>query len=1511
MNNMDRNRLLEDLSLICDCSRPLEFTGRNAGGYDIYHCPACKKEGRKRIYRLPEDPTNFIEYRDCIDGIYRKINMRSGDKNEWKADILNVAERYNYTSMDPQFSLLEMVCYTNNFSDAIDLRGNYNYVNDRYEAFWSADEKNVFPLNLNGVTMLTGCKRWLEKDMKESEYATRVRSIYNRARSYENVIQSKLNFKGDVDALIQLDTIHNKFTKEDPVYHLAYIIVHTQNFGRRISVKDEDYLEIKDEFEMIRNKLRDKVDPDDEVILSKCERWLEKQIIPKEIKIAAIVVALSFILIPLLTLLFVPRDITPPDHVGGISVHVNNKAFAAFSKWNVELYAKEIDDTQQEHATATTLLLGISDSFKLYDISFLSNKKVVQPNGIVEVTMDIPEGFYAKNVAVYHIDVNGKCEVVDYTIMEASNTVVFRTDHFSLYAIVDRPVHVNFSDSFGSQIPEQKINKGGKVENPGELYREGYDFIGWYYGDRMWNFAKDTVSEDMILTAKWSAHTYTIVYDGNKPASASGSIENLPDNFICHYDDDLALGAAPTLEGWKFGGWYEDKACTEKVGEAGETLASPNLATEGTVTLYAKWTPVVYTVVYDGNKPEGSSGELGGILNTPLTCVYDEGYTLADAPTLKGWTFLGWYRDKACTDLVGYANDHLSKPNFSTGNTVILYAKWKVNSYTVTFDSQGGECDVESKSVTFDSAYGDLPEAKKPGNTFLGWFTSPDSGNKVLSNDKFTFDGDITLYAHYSEHVYTVGFDTMGGSYVDSQGLSFGECVKMPEAPYKEGYTFAGWYTNPEYEKAYNFEAKCYESLTLYAKWEANTYKVVYDGNKPTDASGEVISLPSSADWTYDSNAMLASEPSLIGWTFCGWYKDAACTERAGDDGEYLENPNFAPQGSVTLYAKWVRNNYVIIYDANGGEGTTENSSHSYDCLGVLTENAYTRVGYVFGSWNTQPDGSGTSYSDKESVKNLTPVADGVATLYAQWVNNIYTVNYASNNGIGTTESSSHTYDVESGLTKNAFTRVGYTFSEWNTLPDGSGKSYSDEEIVMNLVSDPKGEITLYAQWDNNVYTVIYDSNCNTGATDSSTHVYDVERGLKSNSFINVGYTFTHWSTQRDGSGTSYSDSQLVKNLTSEPDGSVILYAQWTLNTCKLLYDLNDTIYGDVKKSGTTSIVSHNVNVLDSAKATTYESHYKFDGWFTKRSGGVQLTDGTGKLLKNVTGYTDKEGRWISEDKEITLYARWSQTKEGTYIVDATGFASINNKLSGKFVLINDIDISTVGVLGNFSGELDGNGYKLYSWSYKQISTGNIGIFRSNLGNIYNLRISNCKIYNTDPDTTGILNAGILCGENTGTITNVTISNCSISVDVGNLNNSASQNYIHVGGISGKNSGTISDCTVSSSTLGGYAGTKYEGAEAFVGGVVGYSVGGSVKNIYSQNNKISCTVKANADKMIVCWNHGRPRAYVAGLIGYSTGTQTNAQSSNVSGNSISYELERSCSCSSNKEGAKSSLINYK
>ena len=157
--------------------------------------------------------------------------------------------------------------------------------------------------------------------------------------------------------------------------------------------------------------------------------------------------------------------------------------------------------------------------------------------------------------------------------------------------------------------------------------------------------------------------------------------------------------------------------------------------------------------------------------------------------------------------------------------------------------------------------------------------------------------------------------------------------------------------------------------------------------------------------------------------------------------------------------------NYQVTFNANGGEGAMANQLFLIDQSQTLAPNRFTRTGYTFAGWNTAANGTGDSYSDGQTVSNLTEQDGGTVTLYAQWEINRYTVTFVSNGGSGTMGAQEFTYNQEQALTANAFTRSGYTFAGWNTEADGSGDSYSDGQTVSNLTEQDGGTVTLYAQW--------------------------------------------------------------------------------------------------------------------------------------------------------------------------------------------------------------------------------------------------------------------------------------------------------------------------------------------------------------------------------------------------------------------------------------------------------------
>ena len=210
----------------------------------------------------------------------------------------------------------------------------------------------------------------------------------------------------------------------------------------------------------------------------------------------------------------------------------------------------------------------------------------------------------------------------------------------------------------------------------------------------------------------------------------------------------------------------------------------------------------------------------------------------------------------------------------------------KQGTYIVTFETNGGSA-VASQTIV-DNGTATTPTAPtKTGYTFAGWYTDAGCTN---SYDFLTaVTESITLYAKWTVNTYTVTFNTDGGSAVDSQTVNYNSTARTPTAPTKEGYTFAGWYTDAGCTNSYDFLAAVTESITLYAKWTVNTYTVTFN----TDGGSAV----DSQTVNYNSTATTPTAPTKTGYTFAGWYTDAGCTNSYDFLAAVTEN--------ITLYAKW------------------------------------------------------------------------------------------------------------------------------------------------------------------------------------------------------------------------------------------------------------------------------------------------------------------------------------------------------------------------------------------------------------------------------------------------------------------------------------------------------------------------------------------------------------------------------------------------------------------------------
>jgi uncharacterized repeat protein (TIGR02543 family) len=320
---------------------------------------------------------------------------------------------------------------------------------------------------------------------------------------------------------------------------------------------------------------------------------------------------------------------------------------------------------------------------------------------------------------------------------------------------------------------------------------------------------------------------------------------------------------------------------------------------------------------------------------------------------------------------------------------------------------------------------------------------------------------------------------------------------------------------------------------------------------------------------------------------------------------------------------------YTIAYDGNSNTGgTTDNTSHDYGEMQMLASNGFTRTGYTFAGWNTEKNGMGISYTNAQPVSNLTAILNATITLYAQWTPN-HTISYELNGGANHS-SNPATYTVNDTVTLHAPTRTGYTFEGWYDNDGFNGSA------VGGISAGSTGSKSYWARWTAHVYRVAYEGNSATGGeTDTSDHVYDVDKALTPNGFSRTGYTFTGWATSPGGEKV-YDDTLTVSMLTDKNDVTLTLYAAWRAHAYRVAYDGNSATDGETDTSE---------HVYDVAKQLTPNGFarmdYLFWGWATTPEGGKVY--GNRQPVINLTS---------ADSATVGLYAAWLADSDNDGIPD-------------------------------------------------------------------------------------------------------------------------------------------------------------------------------------------------------------------------------------------------------------------
>ena len=630
---------------------------------------------------------------------------------------------------------------------------------------------------------------------------------------------------------------------------------------------------------------------------------------------------------------------------------------------------------------------------------------------------------------------------------------------------------ITFDSAGGSAISAITQDYDTPVTAPSHPLRTGYTFTGWSSAipERM-------PASDTTIIARWRINQYTITFD-----SAGGS--SVP-SITQDYGMPIVPASDPSRTGYTFTGWSQ---------QIPETMPAFD------TVITANWRINQYTI---------SFVTAGGSSVSPITQDYDTQVTAPSQPIRTGYTFTGW---------------DVPIPERMPANNPVITAQWRINQYTITFDSAGGSY-VSGVTQDYDTPIVAPTDPSRTGYTFTGWSAAIPERMPA---------SDTTITAQWRINQYTITFASAGGSSVDPITADYGSVVTAPAAPTRTGYTFTGWDVPiPQTMPA--------RDTTVTATWTVNQYRITFD-----TAGGSAIQ---SVVQDYDTPVTAPSDPMRTGYTFTGW--SAAIPERM-------------PANDLVITAQWRINQYTITFDTAGGS-SVDPITADY-AFAVSAPAAPTRTGYTFTGWDVP-------------IPQTMPARD--TTVTANWRINQYTISFDTAGG-SSVQSIVQDYGTPVTAPPDP-TRTGHSFNGWSTpVP----------------TSMPASDMLITANWHINQYTVSFDT---AGGSEIPYQTGDYgSRVTAPDMPARSGYTFAGW-------------SQTIPE--TFPALDLIITASWIIERHTIRFD---TAGG----SSVPSVTQDYDTIIPSVPAPSKDGH-TFAGWSPQVPERMPASDITLTAQWTVNKYT-------------------------------------------------------------------------------------------------------------------------------------------------------------------------------------------------------------------------------------------------------------------------------------------------
>ena len=421
----------------------------------------------------------------------------------------------------------------------------------------------------------------------------------------------------------------------------------------------------------------------------------------------------------------------------------------------------------------------------------------------------------------------------------------------------------------------QRYNTSARY-NSGDYLSVGTEYLLYVYR----NGAYSQQDGPFTVTAP-APPTYTVSYNANGGYGAPGSQTK-------YHDTPLTLsGDRPTRTGYNFLGWNTYSSATSASYSPGSTYNS-----NSSVTLYAVWQRITYTVSYNANGGSGAPGS--------QTKYHGENLALSSTKPYK----TGHYFKEWNTSSAGNGTPYQPGATYSSNAALTLYAIWVAETYPVTFQANGGSSPPASQVKTYGQTL-TLTTAKpvRTGYTFLRWDTSQTgNGTSYSPGAPYTGNTALKLYAIWSANSYSIKFNKNGGSgNMTDQSMVYDRSGNLKKNEFFwAGRTFLGWSKSPtggvdfnDCASVSNLVTSAGGSITLYAVWSINSILIKFDAATNGGSSSET-----SRSINYSSalgNLPIAARPY---YKFSGWF--------TAPTGGTKITPTTTFTSDATIYAQFV-----------------------------------------------------------------------------------------------------------------------------------------------------------------------------------------------------------------------------------------------------------------------------------------------------------------------------------------------------------------------------------------------------------------------------------------------------------------------------------------------------------------------------------------------------------------------------------------------------------------------------